>query len=177
MFAKLAVSVAVGFLGAYPLASSSGLMGTVREYQQDSIIIASGMILFFLTLALSGPTLRLIRQVLETLSRVEERPRPPIAWTMLILGVTCAISSMVIALNASNGPPVGLSMNLPGFNAGTQVVSQPSGSFVLGLLTILTFVLGAALIGLGIWASLKPGPKRIGETIKPAAREFEEVAS
>ena len=77
MFAKLAVSVAVGFLGAYPLASSSGLMGTGRAEQSAGLQSSStnGIILFFLTLALIGPTIRLVRQVLETLSRVEERPK------------------------------------------------------------------------------------------------------
>ncbi len=177
MFAKLVSSVAVGFLGAYPLASSSGLMGTVRPDQQDPIIITSGIILGFLTLALIGPTIRLVRQVLEALGRVEDRPRPPVALAMLVLGTICAMSAMQIQLSAANRPPASVSMNIPGFTTTAGVAAQPSSSLGLGILTLLTFLLGAALIGLGIWASVKPSAPAIGTLIKPEAREFAEVAT
>jgi hypothetical protein len=177
MFAKLAASVSLGFLGAYPLARTTGLMATVQPHQQNSIIITSGLILGFLTLALIGPTIRLIRQVVETLGQVEDRPKPMVAGVMLLLGTACAISSLQIAMNNSSRPPLGLSMNIPGFNAGTNVVSQPSGSFLLDVLTLLTFLLGVSLVGLGIWASIKPGAKVTDAVIKPEAREFADVAS
>jgi hypothetical protein len=178
MFAKIAVSVAIAFLGAYPLASSSGLMGTVREDQRNSIIITSGFVLFFLTVALIGPTLRFIGQILDTLARVEERPRPTVAWTMLVLGTVCAISAMHIQLQAGNHPPASVSMNIPGFNSSTPSMAvQSSGSLALSILTFLTFLLGASLIGLGIWASLKPSAKAIASFVKPEAREFAEVAT
>ncbi len=188
MFARFAVSVAVGFLGAYPLASSSGLMGL--DWDRNStgptmVVVFSGIILFFVTLALIGPTLRLIRQVLDVLARVEERPRPAVAVTMLVLGTLCDISAMLIQLNAENRPPASVSMNIPGFNGGNNpgfnaapsMALQTSGSFGLGILTILTFLLGASLIGLGIWASLKPSATAIGRMVKPEAPELAEVAS
>jgi hypothetical protein len=188
MFAKIAVSVAVGFLGAYPLASSSGLLGAAYfhdDSSQNSLIMSSGIILFFLTLTLIGPTLRLARQILDTLGRVEERPRPPVALMMLFLGTFCAISAMIIQLNAENRPPSSISMNIPGFNAGNNpglnpspgMAIQPSGTLGLGILTILTFLFGTALIGLGIWASLKPSATVTARMVKPEARELQEVAT
>jgi hypothetical protein len=186
MFAKIAVSVAVAFLGAYPLASSSGLLGSPlisnesqrREFQQQELIFGSGFILFFLFLALIGPTLRLIRQILDTLAKVEERPRPAVAVTMFVLGTVCAIAAMLIQLNAGSHPPASVSMNIPGFNSSPPSMAvQSSGSLALSILTFLTFLLGASLIGLGIWASLKPSAKAIAPWIKPEAREFAEVAT
>lgn len=188
MFAKIAVSVAVGFLGAYPLASATGLLGNDRimdQYQEKSFIVSGGIILFFLTLALIGPTLRLVRQILDTLSRVEERPRSPFAGVMLLLGTTCVISAVLFQYNAATRPPATVSMNIPGFNGGNNVgfntnpgmVIQSSGSFGLGILTILTFLLGASMIGLGTWASIKPSAPSAGALIKPEAREFAEVAT
>ena len=182
MFAKIAASVAVGFLGAYPLASSSGLMGMVSTDNQGSVIVASGIILFFLAASLIGPTLRLIGQTLETLGRVEERPRPSVAWTMLVLGTACALSAMYFQFQAGSRPPSSVSMNLPGFTmtpSGTSpgVAVESAGSLGLGILTILTFLLGASMIGLGIWASIKPSARTVGPAIKPEAREFAEVAT
>jgi hypothetical protein len=188
MFARFAVSLAVGFLGAYPLASSSGLLGL--DWNPNStgptmVVVFSGIILFFLTLGLIGPTLRLVRQVIDALGRVEERPRPAVAVTMFLLGTLCDISAMLIQLNAGNRPPASVSMNIPGFNGGNNpgfnmapsMAVQSSGSFGLGILTILTFLLGASLIGLGIWASLKPGTPAIARMVKPEAPELAEVAT
>jgi hypothetical protein len=170
MFAKFAVSAAVGFLGAYPLASSSGLMGLDMNPNSPGptmVVVFSGIILFFLTLALIGPTLRLIRQVLDALSQVEERPRPTVAFTMLCLGTLCDISAMLIQLNAGNHPPASVSMNIPGFNGGNNpafnaapsMAMQTSGSFGLGVLTI------------------KPPATAIVRIVKPEAPELAEVAS
>jgi hypothetical protein len=178
MFAKIAVSVAIGFLGAYPLATASGLFGTVRESNRDSLIVASGIILGFLTLCLIGPMLRLIRQVLETLKQVEERPKPMVALTMLGLGSLLAITAMVIQVNAGSRASTGLSMNINGFTQSPQMQVETSGSLALGILTIATFLLGASLIALGIWASLKPAGSSVNDSlVKPDSREFDEVAT
>jgi hypothetical protein len=192
MFAKVAVSVAVAFLGAYPLASSSGLLGAAyfqNDSSQNSLIVSSGIILFLLSITLIGPTLRLVRQVLDTLSKVEERPRPTVAMTMIILGTVCAISAMLIQLNyAWSRSPATVSMNIPnisglnvannpGLNRYASMAAQSSGSFGLGIMTVLTFVLGASLIALGIWASLKPSAPAVVRTIKAEVPELQEVAT
>ena len=49
------------------------------------------------------------------------------------------------------------------------------GSIVLGILTVLTFLLGASLIGLAVWASLKSTPRTMIPAIKPAVPELEET--
>ena len=183
MFARLASALAVGFVGAYPFASASGLAGMLRDpddLNSRIIIVFGGIILFLLTLALIGPTLRLVHRVLEILARVEERPRPVVALVMMILGVCCSVAAMATQFNATARPPSGLSMNLGGtgmnLNGMTRVDRVP-GSFALGVLTILTFLLGLSLISLGIWASLKPAVPTGARIVKPAVPEFDEAAT
>ena len=176
MFAKIAASVAVGFLGAYPLASASGLMRVEVSREPSLIITISGIILFFVTVSLIGPTIRLIQSIVGTLKGIEERPKTSVSVTMLFLGTLCAISAMIIQLNTSRSEGVAMNFNAPGFNMAPQMALQSSGSFAPGLLTILTFLLGVALIGLGIWGSLKPATSRTGITGKPVIRDFDEAA-
>ena len=71
--------------------------------------------------------------------------------------------------------PDGIAMNVRGFGGSPYLAVQSSGSFGLGVLTLLTFLLGTSLIGLGIWASLKPSPRATIPTVKPAVREFDEA--
>jgi hypothetical protein len=177
MFARFALAVAVGFVGAYPFSTASGLAHLEKNPSSSSmqsvLTFFAGIILFSLTLGLAGPAIRLIARVTDRLGRVETRPSPQVAFMMMTFGVTCAIASLLVQGNASNRPPSGLTMNL---NGGTQMVATQAdgGSFVLGLLSVLTFLLGASLIGLGIWASIKPGPAAItAPLVKPTVPEYE----
>jgi hypothetical protein len=85
---------------------------------------------------------------------------------------------MVIQYNAGFRASTGFSMNLNGIAQAPQLEMQTSSSLGLGILTILTFLLGTTLIGLGIWASLKPvAPSITRSIVKPPSREFDEAAT
>jgi hypothetical protein len=172
---RLAIAVAVGFLGASQFAWASGMIqgGVVSEYAINVLTLVSGIILFVLTLSLIGPFTRLVRSVLDALSRVEERPGPAVALGMLGLGTLCAITAMLVQYSALSSQSKGVAMNVHN----TSFIVQYSGSFGLGVLTILSFLLGASMIGLGIWASLKPASAstRPAHAIKPKAPEFDET--
>ena len=176
MFAKIAASVAVGFLGAYPLASASGLMKAEVSHEPSIIITISGIILFFATVSLIGPTIHLIQSIVGTLRAIEERPKTSVAVTMLFLGTLCAISAIIMQVNAPRSDGVSMNLNAPEFSVAPQVATQSSGSFALGLLTILTFLLGTGLIGLGVWASLKPAIPSTRMIRKPAVPELDDAA-
>jgi hypothetical protein len=173
IFSKLAVAVVVGFLGALPFTSASGLIsGLGIEFSQSIALLTfvSGFILFVLTLALLGPLSRLALKTVDALGRVEERPGPNVTLGMLGFGTLCAIASVLIQYNAL---PTKADVTMNVRNSG--IAFQSSGSSGLGLLTLLTFLLGASMIGLGIWASLKPAATTATlQTIKPKAPEFDE---
>jgi hypothetical protein len=156
MFARLAVSVAVAFLCAYPFAELSGSMARMQDAEaRTALVTASGVILFFLTLSLIRPAIGLVLKIQETLKQAETRPGPTVAVTMLCLGTICAISALFVQYSAGRNA-TGVSMTVTEFGRNPQLVMQTSSSFVLGLLTVLTFLLGASLVALGTWASLKP---------------------
>ena len=68
-------------------------MGPNDRFPDGLLITISGIILFLLTFSLIGPTVRLVHNILDMLKRVEERPGPAVAVTMLLLG-TLVISAM-----------------------------------------------------------------------------------
>jgi hypothetical protein len=174
MFAKLAVSVAVAFLCAYPFAELSGTMARMEDAESRSVLVtASGVILFFLTLSLIGPAIRVVHKIQDTLKQAETRPGPTVAVTMLCLGAICAISALFVQYSAGRNA-TGVSMNVAEFGRKPQLVMQTSGSFVLGLLTVLTFLLGASLVALGTWASLKPPAKATSPLVKTEVADLRE---
>jgi hypothetical protein len=181
IFTKIAVAVAVGFLGAYPFASASGLVTGDRfnGTPDELFVFCGGIILFFLTLGLIGPAGRLIERVVDALVRTEVRPAPMNILGMFCSGTVCAIAAMVIQYNAMHSNPGGVTITGGGFGrgSGAGVVMHSSGSLVLGILTVLTFLLGASLIGLGVWASLTPAPRTTSATTKPAVPELDEVSA
>jgi hypothetical protein len=175
MFARLAVSVAVAFLGAYPFSELSGIAGAMRDSEaRAALAMVSGIILFFLALSLSGPVVRLVQTSLQALKQAETRPGPKVALTMLCLGTLCVIAALFVQYSAGRSSS-GLTMNVGDFTRNPQFVMQTSGSAFLGLLTLLTFLVGGALIALGTWASLKPPAQATSLPVKPDVPELKEA--
>jgi hypothetical protein len=175
MFARLAVSVAVAFLGAYPFSELSGIAGAVRDSDsRAALAMTSGIILFFVTLSLSGPVVHLVQKSLEALKQAETRPAPKVALTMLCLGTLCVVSALFVQYSAGRSSG-GVSMNVVDFSHNPQLVMRASGSPFLGLLTLLTFLLGGSLIALGTWASFKPPAQTASAAVKPVVREPDEA--
>ena len=175
MFARLAVSVAVAFLGAYPFSELSGIAAGMRDSEsRAALAMMSGVILFFLALSLSGPVVRLVQTSLQALKQAETRPGPRVALTMLCLGTLCVIAALCVQYSAGRSS-TGVSMNVVDFSQNPQLVMRASGSPFLGLLTLLTFLLGGALIALGTWASFKPPAQATAPPVKAAVPELNEA--
>ncbi len=111
------------------------------------------------------------------MNQVEERPGPAVALVILCLGALCAISAVVVQYSASERVPAGVSMKELEFGGNSHLIVQSSGSLALGVLTILTFLLGTSLISLGIWACLKPAPRGTSPAVKPAVQDLDEPMS
>lgn len=170
---NLSVAVAAAFLGAIPLASEAGYYvpdqynnGRGSEY----IVLAAG-ILFFLTLSAMIPLTRLGSALLDSLGRAETRPVPAVALGLILCGTLCVISSVWLAWSARVSAPEAMAramqMHANGGNGMSINFSGPAGglvtsSFAPMILTILAFLLGSSLIGLGVWSSLDPANPGFG---------------
>ncbi len=170
LFAKLAVGVAVGFLGAIPMASAAGFYhGQMPNGSVDPTVVASGIILFFLAVALIGPVLRAGSSLLSALGRSETRPGPAVALGLIAGGTLCVVASLVFAWSSyrSDVAATGQAMTQMmgrmkemgitnfNFNFPTPDAGSSAGPMIL---TILAFLLGSSLIGLGVWSSMGSRP-------------------
>ena len=105
--------------------------------------MSSAAVLFFLTIAVMGPLMRLGSSTMTALARSETRPAPPIALGLIVCGTLCVISSLWFAwsAHASSGPqglanamqqmrsqlPNGASIqfDIPNFARGTSTAGGP----------------------------------------------------
>ena len=166
LLARVAVGVAVGFLGAMPMASAAGFYhGDMSSGSEGSFVVTSGIILFCLTLALMGPIVRGGSSLLGALARSETRPSPAMALGLIAAGAVCVVASLGFAWSgyASNVRSAAegmtrlmLTAKEAGINNFNFNLPSPDRSSAVGpmILTVLAFLLGSSLIGLGVWSSL-----------------------
>lgn len=171
---NLSVALAASFLGAIPLATEAGyyVPDNSGSNRGSEYIVLAAAILFFLTLSAMIPLTRLGSTFLDSLGRAESRPVPAVALGLILCGTLCVISSVWLAWSArvSSAPEAmarAMQMHANGGNGMSINFSGPAGglvtsSFAPMILTILAFLLGSSLIGLGVWSSLDPAHSGFG---------------
>ena len=164
----------VGMLGAVPLANASGFQRspTWQEPGQSPVVWICGFIVFVVALATLGPACRFIASTVAALGRMESKPSTAAAIGMMACGTTCLLTALSIAwMSSSSGPLAGLNQSLQGMQEQLHTLSGSGVTLNLGIpqiaagantgagsriLSTVTSIVGLALIGLGVWATLPP---------------------
>jgi hypothetical protein len=163
------LALAAGLLGANSFSTAAGFPPASNnspnaEYGVTCWVI-SAVVLGFLTFTLTKYLFGLGERLFELFSVVHDRPVLPVTITFLVCGTLCVLGAL--GLSVADGPPsVTLShpaMRVPGpefapFSAGAPSITA---LLIRPLVTILSLLVGTALMALGVWASLKPASERV----------------
>lgn len=157
----LALAVAIGILGANAFANSAGFLQP--NHEREPLVFLCGFVLFFLSLMLLRFLFQLGTQIVCRLGQIRERPRLPIAITLLACGTLCVLGSLLLVWHGDTGSlNMSPAMNLPGNMPGVEMVPRfdmsmhISGSLTRPLVVCAALVIGVVLLALGVWSSLVP---------------------
>ena len=147
-----ALAVAVGFLGANAFADAAGFP-IPRDPNRDAGYVAlrvvCGLVVFAVAWVVFSFAFRELHALAHGLARSQTRPAPPIAMTCLICGTACVIAALLVQLYGLRHPAVTVG---PGFGASVHT------PLMAHIVTLAAFLLGVALIAVGIWSSMGRGP-------------------
>jgi hypothetical protein len=147
-----ALALAVGFLGANAFADAAGLpvpQDPSRDPGYVFLRVVCGIVVFVVTFVVLSVLFRELRALVHTLARTSLRPGLPIAMTCLICGTACVIAALAVQLYWMRNPAVGFGPR-PYMSVQTPLMAH--------IITLMTFLLGAGLIAVGIWSSMGQAP-------------------
>ena len=151
-----ALALAVGFLGANSFADAAGLPAP-RDASRDSGYIAlrvlCGIVVFVVTFVVFSFLLRELRALAHTLARSSNRPSAPIALACVICGTACVIAALLVQLYGLRNPS-GVSFGAAGFSVGAGAQGSVHTPLMAHIVSLMAFVLGIALVTVGIWSSM-----------------------
>ena len=143
-----ALALAVGFLGANAFADAAGFP-VPRDANRDSGYVALRVLCGFVVFAVAWVVLSVAFRELHALARglaaSPTRPALPVAMACLICGTTCVIAALLVQLYGLRHPAVAVG---PGFGASVRT------PLMAHIVTLAAFLLGVALIAVGIWSSM-----------------------
>ena len=145
-----ALAVAVGFLGANAFADAAGFPApedSNRDAGYVALRVLCGVVVFAVAFVVLAFVFREVRALAHSLARSPVRPAPPVALACVICGTACVLVALAVQVYAMRNPTV---VAGPGFRA---LVQTP---IMVHLVTLMAFVLGAGLIGVGVWSSMAP---------------------
>jgi hypothetical protein len=183
-----AMAAAVGLLGANAFADAAGLTQSDPQHSSPGPMlgrVASGLVLFFLTYSLTRYLFRLGERLVSVLSTVRERPVLPITITLLVCGTLCVLGALGLSLydgptsasvstptvnmaGVPNMPQMGNAMR---FSGTVSLVGPSISMLVRPLVTLLTLLLGIALLAVGVWGGLRPPEPALVPVIVPHVPE------
>ena len=163
-FGRLCVAVLIGFVGANSLADASGL-GDPGD--RESFVIASGIIAGCLTMtALAFGEVQL-RNLFSVLARTKQRPETALVIVLICGGIACLIAA--VCLQLLGGPDASVSAEPGRVSANLNV--RPS--IMIPVTTFVLLLIGAMLIGLGVWGGIPPGDQDVATNTKqPPPKDF-----
>jgi hypothetical protein len=155
-----ALALAVGFLGANAFADAAGFP-TPRNPERDSGYVAlrvlCGVVVFVISFVVFVFVFRELRALVHTMARAPVRPAAPVALASLVCGTACVVAALAVQLYGMRNPVIG-------FGPGPQLAVQTP--LMAHLVTLMAFLLGVALIAVGIWSSMgrqsPPPPPTLG---------------
>jgi hypothetical protein len=138
----LAVALVIGLLCANPFADAVGFPTITSEHITRGFVlirVACGVVTIFASAVGLSLLLNWIGILKASLARTTARPALPIVLTLLVAGPLCMVAALALPLYLDQ--------------PGNTVFHLP---LLAGLLAVLIFVTGAVLIGIGIWAAIRP---------------------
>jgi hypothetical protein len=183
---SFALAIAVGLVGANAFADAAGFpQYDMRESVGPFFARAlAGLVLFFLTFTLVKYLFSLGARLVSLFGATGERPTLPVTMTILVCGTLCVLGALGLSLldarssaniatptislpGAPNMPQMG-DMRISGsLNVGGSSIS----ALVRPLVTLLTLLVGAALLAVGVWSGLKPAGLTVAGVDVPHAPE------
>jgi hypothetical protein len=153
LFIYFAVALALGVLGAKRFAVAAGV-----NSHYDEPIVACGVVLGLLVLALLIALVHFGRQVVAVLARSQSRPGPTVGLVLIICGTVCLLAALGTQLYESGRTVSGsTTLSVPAAGGSARVDVQASDSFLLTpVITAAVLLAGAALVALGLWSSSSP---------------------
>ena len=154
---RICVAVAVGFVGANPFTDAAGLTD-----DRDVVVPIAGIIAGCLTLtALVFGEVQL-RNLIAVLARTKQRPGTALVIVFICAGIACFIAAVFLQLFGA--PDASVNAEPGGVSAKLNV--RPS--IMIPITTLALLVVGATLIGLGIWGSISPSSQdNVSEQVPP----------
>jgi hypothetical protein len=167
----LALALAIGIVGANALGDAAGF----RDASQDWNIptgtfsrVLCGAVLFLVSWMLLRFLFQVGTQIVGRLGQIQARPGLPITITLLACGTLCVLGALLLVWHGNTGslnmsPAVNLPGNMPGADMipRLDLSMRTTGSLIRPLAVCAALVIGVALLALGVWSSLAPGPPNI----------------
>jgi len=152
-----AIGIALGVLGANTFADAAGFPPIVdadRDAGYVFLRVICGIILAVVTTYLVSASLRAVRVAAAGFSQIHGRPATAVVITLIVTGAFCLLGAIAIPLCVTHNVPSSFTVSAGGASSmriGTQL------PILSGIEVIVTSVVGAALVAVGIWGSLPAG--------------------
>jgi hypothetical protein len=173
-----ALAVAIGILGANAFADAAGFSANSSARDSPEAVlprILCGIVLFVLSWMLLRFLFQLGNRIVWRLAQVRERPGLPVTLALLASGTLCVLCALLVIWQGDAGsfnvsPSMNLSSgNMPGGNIAlppnmprvemfphVDLSMHTIGLPIRSLAVVAALVIGAALLAIGVWASLPP---------------------
>jgi hypothetical protein len=143
----ICVAAVVGFVGSSSLANAAGIAESDREVW----VPIAGVLAGFLTLTMLTFGEVQLRNLITVLGRTKQRPAAALVIVFVCGGISCLIVAVLFQIFAGTGASVA---------AGSGEIHTSlsiNSSLMVPVTTIALLLVGATLIGIGIWGSIPPG--------------------
>ena len=142
----LIVALLIGLPSARPFADAIGLP-QITNVRAEWIFVAlralCGVVAIGGAAVAASMVMRGIQWLLVTLSGVSARPPLPVALSLVTAGPICMLTSLLLPMYMGQ-------LAVGGEEASVHV------PMLANLLAVATFIAGAVLVGVGLWASVRP---------------------
>ena len=142
----LTAALVIGLPSARPFADAIGLP-QIANVRADWIFVTlralCGVVAISAAAAVASLVMRGVQWLHVTLSSVSARPPLPVALSLVTAGPICMLASLLLPMY----------MGQLAVSGEENTVRVP---MLASLLAVMTFLAGAVLVGVGLWASIRP---------------------
>jgi hypothetical protein len=117
--------------------------------------VLCGLVIFALVVTGAGPLVRQVRGLIGGMRGAPSKPGQPVAMTLIVCGTACILGAIAVEFYlVRHGQTVLAAWGAGHAMTGSERVVIGVEPPVFGhLMTVLTFVAGGTLAGIGVWAS------------------------
>jgi hypothetical protein len=142
----LTAALVIGLPSARPFADAIGLPQITNmraEWMFVALRALCGVVAISAAAAVASLVLRGVQWLHVTLASVSSRPPLPVALSLVTAGPLCMLASLLLPMYMGQ-------LAVSGEEASVRV------PLLASLLAVMTFLAGAVLVGVGLWASIRP---------------------